>query len=73
MKAENRHLLRVLGGMSPIDPAFVVRMRDFGVLDRLDVVAVHGFPLDWNHWQINDWPREAARDPGGDRPAGLGF
>jgi len=17
---------------------------------------VHGFPLDWNHWSINDWP-----------------
>jgi beta-xylosidase len=56
VKAENRHLLRVLGGMSPVDPAFVVRMQDFGVLDRLDVVALHGFPLDWNPWQINDWP-----------------
>jgi beta-xylosidase len=20
------------------------------------VVAVHGFPLDWNHWSINEWP-----------------
>jgi beta-xylosidase len=19
-------------------------------------VAVHGFPLDWNHWQLNEWP-----------------
>jgi beta-xylosidase len=19
-------------------------------------VAVHGFPLDWNHWQIDEWP-----------------
>lgn len=27
-----------------------------GALDRLDAVAVHGFPLDWNHWQINAWP-----------------
>ena len=42
--------------MSPIDPAFVKRMQDFGVLEHLDVVAMHGFPLDWNHWQINDWP-----------------
>jgi beta-xylosidase len=27
-----------------------------GVLDHVDVVAVHGFPLDWNHWQIHEWP-----------------
>jgi len=20
------------------------------------VVAIHGFPLDWNHWQIHEWP-----------------
>jgi beta-xylosidase len=54
--AENPRLLRVLGGMSPIDAGFLRNMMDQGVLDRLDVVAVHGFPLDWNHWQINDWP-----------------
>jgi len=22
----------------------------------MDAVAVHGFPLDWNHWQIHEWP-----------------
>ena len=60
VKSENRHLLRVLGGMSPIDPHFIRRMKDFGVLERLDVVAVHGFPLDWNHWQLNDWPERLA-------------
>jgi beta-xylosidase len=27
-----------------------------GVLDAVDVVAVHGFPLDWNHWTIHEWP-----------------
>jgi beta-xylosidase len=27
-----------------------------GVLDAIDVVAVHGFPLDWNHWNIHQWP-----------------
>jgi hypothetical protein len=26
------------------------------VLDHVDVVAVHGFPLDWNLWQIDEWP-----------------
>ena len=54
--AENPRLLRVLGGMSPIDAAFTQNMMRRGVLDKLDVVAVHGFPLDWNHWQINEWP-----------------
>jgi beta-xylosidase len=46
----------VLGGISPIDASFMTRMKDFGVLDAVDVVAVHGFPLDWNHWQIHEWP-----------------
>ena len=32
------------------------RVTDIEVLDVLDAVAVHGFPLDWNHWQIDDWP-----------------
>jgi len=53
----NRHVLRVLGGISPIDPNFIQRMKDFGVLDHFDVVALHGFPLDWNHWPINEWPQ----------------
>jgi beta-xylosidase len=49
-------LPRVLGGMSPIDPAFVRNMEAKGVLEHLDAIAVHGFPLDWNLWQIGDWP-----------------
>jgi len=28
------------------------------VLDEIDVVAIHGFPLDWNHWSIHEWPRK---------------
>jgi beta-xylosidase len=47
---------RVLGGMSPIDPHFVKRLERNGVLDHVDVIAVHGFPLDWNLWQIHEWP-----------------
>jgi beta-xylosidase len=35
-------------------------MRGQGVLDHVDVVAVHGFPLDWNHWQIDEWPARLA-------------
>jgi beta-xylosidase len=54
--AERPQLTRVLGGISPIDPGFLRNMRAKGVLDRVDVVAVHGFPLDWNHWTIHEWP-----------------
>jgi beta-xylosidase len=57
---ENPALPRVLGGISPIDAAFIRRMTNFGVLDRMNIVAVHGFPLDWNHWQLNDWPAKIA-------------
>ena len=56
--AENPSLLRVLGGMSPIDRSFVSNMQKRGVLDHLDVVALHGFPLDWNHWNIHEWPEK---------------
>src|SRR5947208_573603 len=54
--AENDALPRVLGGISPIDPAFISNMAARGVLDRVDAIAVHGFPLDWNLWRIDDWP-----------------
>ncbi|MBV9612059.1 MAG: beta-xylosidase [Acidobacteriaceae bacterium] len=56
IRAENAKLPKVLGGISPIDPAFIVRMHDLGALGQLDVVAIHGFPLDWNHWTIHEWP-----------------
>jgi beta-xylosidase len=58
LAAERPRLTRVLGGISPIDPGFITSMRDLGVLDCVDVVAVHGFPLDWNNWQIDEWPRK---------------
>jgi beta-xylosidase len=56
IKAENTNLPRVLGGISPIDPGFIKKLEGHGAMDHLDVVAVHGFPLDWNLWQIHDWP-----------------
>jgi beta-xylosidase len=52
----NPSLLRVLGGISPIDPRFIRNLDGLGVLDEVDVVAVHGFPLDWNLWKIDEWP-----------------
>ena len=54
--AERPGLTRVLGGMSPIDPGFLKTLDDQGAIDAVDVVAIHGFPLDWNHWQIHEWP-----------------
>jgi beta-xylosidase len=35
-------------------------MEGQGVLDHVDAVAVHGFPLDWNLWKIDEWPAKIA-------------
>ncbi|MFZ5718084.1 MAG: beta-xylosidase [Pseudomonadota bacterium] len=58
--AENASLTRVLGGLSPIDPGFLLRLERKGALEEVDVVAVHGFPLDWNLWAIDEWPAKLA-------------
>ena len=58
--AEAPGLPRVLGGMSPIDPDWVRVMAAQGVMDDIDALAVHGFPLDWNHWLIGEWPDKIA-------------
>jgi beta-xylosidase len=56
VKAENPTLRRVLGGISPIDADFIRNMQRQCVLAHVNAVAVHGFPLDWNHWTIHEWP-----------------
>jgi beta-xylosidase len=56
----NPALPKILGGMSPIDPLFIKNMASKGVLAHLDAVAVHGFPLDWNLWKIDEWPAKIA-------------
>ncbi|GFE83916.1 beta-xylosidase [Steroidobacter agaridevorans] len=58
IRSANPRLPRVLGGMSPIDPAFLQNLAGRGVLEHVDVVAVHGFPLDWNLWCIDEWPQK---------------
>lgn len=60
VRAESKSVLRVLGGISPIDPRFLKTMDRHDVLSHIDVIAVHGFPLDWNHWSIHDWPEKLA-------------
>ncbi len=58
VKAEKPGLKRVLGGISPIDPNFIRNMDEQCVLHHVDVIAIHGFPLDWNHWTIHEWPEK---------------
>jgi beta-xylosidase len=60
VKAENASLRRVLGGISPVDPSFITALSRQCVLSHVDVVALHGFPLDWNHWTIHEWPEKLA-------------
>ena len=57
----------VLGGVSSCDCDFLRNLAAQGVMDCVDAVGVHGFPLDWNHWQVDEWPariHEAAQVSG---------
>ncbi|HEX2492178.1 MAG TPA: hypothetical protein VHK24_00280 [Steroidobacter sp.] len=56
IQAENSTLPRVMGGISPIDPSFLKLLERQGALDHIDILAAHGFPLDWNLWLIDEWP-----------------
>ncbi|HEY0784333.1 MAG TPA: beta-xylosidase [Acidobacteriaceae bacterium] len=56
----NPDLPIVLGGVSSCDCDFLRTMRAQGVMEAVDAVGVHGFPLDWNHWSIEDWPLRVA-------------
>jgi beta-xylosidase len=60
IRAERPGLTRVLGGTSPIDASFMRLVGAQGALDEVDAVAIHGFPVDWNHWQIDEWPARLA-------------
>ena len=57
IRAANPSLTIVLGGVSSCDCDFIRLMTGYGIMEHLDAVGVHGFPLDWNHWPINEWPR----------------
>ena len=60
VKAEKPDILRVLGGISPIDTHFINRLQSYNTFDDLNAVAVHGFPLDWNLWSVHEWPNKIA-------------
>ncbi len=57
IRAEDASLPIVLGGISPVDPWFIQHLEHKGALANIDIVAVHGFPYDWNHWTVHEWPR----------------
>lgn len=56
IRSENPDMKIVLGGVSSCDCDFLRTMGRHGVMSYVDAVGVHGFPLDWNHWQIEEWP-----------------
>lgn len=60
IRAVNPALTVVLGGVSSGDCDFLRLMAGFDVLPAVDVVGIHGFPLDWNHWHIDEWPNKVA-------------
>ena len=67
IRAVNPSLPIVLGGVSSCDIDFLRNMKAQGVMPYVDAIGVHGFPLDWNHWQLTEWPdrvREAAEVTG---------
>jgi beta-xylosidase len=70
IRSVNPDLKIALGGISPIDANFFRLLESHGVIDAIDVAAVHGFPLDWNHWNIHEWPKriEEVRAVIGNKP-----
>jgi CDP-paratose 2-epimerase len=45
--AKQRQRTTVLGGMMPVDHTWLELMRDYGVLESIDVIAIHAFPEMW--------------------------
>lgn len=49
----------VLGGMIPVDPAWLRLIDEQGGLNDIDVIAIHGFPHMWWHGDICwEWRRD---------------
>jgi CDP-paratose 2-epimerase len=54
--AADRGVPTVLGGMIPVDPAWLKLMRGYGALDAVDIIAIHGFPgMWWDDYPNWDW------------------
>jgi CDP-paratose 2-epimerase len=49
--AKQRGCKTVLGGMIPVDHHWLELMKQYGVMNHIDIVAIHGFPGMW-------WPNQ---------------
>lgn len=59
-KAHDHGKKVLLGGMSPVDPNWLELMREYGVLEIVDAVGIHGFPNVFDtHW--SGWEQELER------------
>ena len=57
--AKQRGRRVVLGGMIPVDPAWLAMMDGYGVLDHVDAVGIHAFPDMWFPGHPNwEWHRD---------------
>jgi len=50
-----------LGGISPIDPGFLLNLAGKGVLDAVDAVAVHGSPRTGTTGRSTNGPTSSRR------------
>ena len=76
--ARRRGKPTVLGGMIPVDPAWLALIDGHGAMEDIDIVAIHGFPgmwwpgapnWDWyHHWDGWDEKIASIRPQAGDRP-----
>src|SRR3569833_3336163 len=71
-KAEKPGILRVLGGISPIDPHFIKTLERHGSLKDLDAVAVLGFPRGGGRGRRGGGPDGGAGSGAGARRPGGG-
>lgn len=61
IRAEAPAVARVLGGISPIDPAFIENMARQGVLDNVDALAVHVSRSTGTSGRSTNGPRSSRR------------
>lgn len=76
--AQQRGITTCLGGMIPVDRAWLELMTRYGVLDHIDIVAIHAFPRMWwedapcwdwhDHWHGWEAKIDTIRAAAGGRP-----
>lgn len=57
--AGSRRVKTVLGGMIPVDPEWLGLLENYGALENIDVISIHGFPgMWWEEFPNWDWFRD---------------